>query len=88
MASSVYSRALQKAAELMGSHQKLSRYLQVPAADLQSWILDKGTPPVAIFLRVIDFILDETPQPADSDPGDPPAPRDAAGPGDTSSTCY
>lgn len=88
MASSVYSRALQKAAELMGSYQKLSRYLQVPAADLQAWIDDKATPPVAIFLKVIDFILDETPPPAESDAGDPPAPRDAAPSGDAPATRY
>jgi hypothetical protein len=88
VASSVYSRALQKAGELMGSYQKLSRYLQVPAADLQRWIDDKATPPVAIFLKVIDFILDETPPPAESDAGDPPAPRDAAPDGASPVTRY
>ncbi|HWA36765.1 MAG TPA: hypothetical protein VG873_02785 [Burkholderiales bacterium] len=88
MGSSVYSRALQKAAELMGSYQKLSRYLQVPAADLQRWIDDKAIPPVAVFLKVIDFILDESPPPAESDAGEPPAPRDAAPSGDASSTRY
>jgi hypothetical protein len=88
VASGVYSRALQKAAEIMGSYQKLSRYLQVPAAELQSWIDGKSVPPVAVFLRAVDFILDETPPPAGSEPGDAPAPRDAAGHADSSSTRY
>jgi hypothetical protein len=86
--SSVYSRALRKAGELMGSYQKLCRYLQVPAADLQSWIDDKAVPPVAVFLRAVDYILDETPPPAESDAGDAPAPRDAGAAADSPSTRY
>ncbi len=78
MAASVYSRALQKAAELAGSYEKLARVLQVPRADLERWIADQALPPVPIFLRVVDYILDETPPPAESEPGDPPAPRDGA----------
>lgn len=88
MAQSVYSRALRKAAEMMGSYQKLCRYLQVPAADLQSWIDDKAVPPVAVFLRAIDYILDETPPPAGSEPSDAPAPRDSASYGDAPATRY
>lgn len=89
MASSVYSRALQKAAELMGSYDKLARHLLVPASDLQRWIDGKGTPPTAIFLKVVDYILDETRPPnGDSEPADPPAPHDAAPAGDASATRY
>lgn len=88
MARSVYSRALRKAAEMMGSYQKLCRYLQVPAADLQSWIDDKAVPPVAVFLRAIDYILDETPPPTGSEPSDAPAPRDSASCGDAPATRY
>ncbi len=88
MSASVYSRALRKAGEIMGSYQKLARHLKVTADDLQSWIDGKAVPPVPVFLRVIDFILDETPPPAQSDEGDAPAPRDAAGPPDATSTRY
>ncbi len=88
MATSVYSRALRKAGELMGSYQKLSRFLQVPSDELQKWIDDKAVPPVAIFLRVVDYILDETPPPAESDAAAPPAPRDGAPGGDAPTTRY
>jgi hypothetical protein len=87
--SSVYSRALQKAAELMGSYDKLSRYLLVPSSDLQRWIDGKAVPPTAIFLRVVDYILDETQPPSgESEPGDAPAPHDAAASGEPSATRY
>lgn len=78
MATSIYSRALQKAAELLGGRARLCRHLQVPSEVLQEWIEDKAVPPQMIFLRAVDVILDET-APPDSDPGDAPAPREAAG---------
>jgi len=37
---------------------------------------------------VVDFILDESPPPAESGPADPPAPRDAASSGDAPATRY
>lgn len=79
MAASVYSRALQKAAELAGGRDRLSRLLQVPKPDLDRWIADEAKPPREIFLRVIDLILDETAPADESGPQDPPPPRDAAG---------
>ena len=63
MASSVYSRTLQQAAELIGGRAKLCRYLRVPMAELQRWIDDKAAPPIGIFLRAVDFIIDSTPAP-------------------------
>ena len=78
MAASVYSRILRKAAELIGGYGKLCRYLQVPPDKLQQWIEDKAVPPTGIFLRAVDFVLDETPAPPGSDAGEPPAPRDCA----------
>jgi hypothetical protein len=87
MPSSVYSKALQKSAELAGGRAKLCRQLRVPMADLERWIADKAVPPIAIFLRAVDLIIAQTPPPrGDPDPGDPPAPRDAAG--DASGTRY
>lgn len=86
MAATVYSRALKLAAELVGGQDKLGRHLRVPSADLQKWIDDKKVPPVGIFLRVVDLIIAETPPPAESSPGDPPAPRDCAPAGDPPAT--
>lgn len=89
MAASVYSRTLQKAAELVGGRAKLCRHLRVPAADLDKWIADKAAPPIGVFLRAVDLIIEETPPPAESSgPGDPPAPRDcAAAPGSSETRC-
>jgi hypothetical protein len=88
VASSVYSRTLQKAAELVGGHAKLCRRLHVPMDELQKWIDDRAVPPIAIFLRAVDLVIDETAPPADSGPGEPPAPRDCAASGDPSATRY
>jgi hypothetical protein len=88
LAASVYSRTLQKAAELLGGRAKLCRHLRVPSEDLQKWIDDKAVPPQGIFLRAVDVIIDETPAPAESDPGDPPSPRDCSSSEDSSATRY
>jgi hypothetical protein len=66
---SVYSRALAKAAELLGGRP-----------DIEKWIGDDGKPPREIFLRVVDIILDETSAPGSDDTAEPPPGRDAAGP--------
>jgi hypothetical protein len=87
VASSVYSRTLLKAAELIGGGAKLARHLRVPEAELQKWMEDKGKPPVTIFLRAVDLVIDETPAPPPSDPAEPPAARDCAG-GDSPATRY
>lgn len=85
MPNNVYSRTLQKAAELAGGQKKLARYLRVPTGDLEKWIGGTGTPPIATFLRAVDFVLDETsPSSGASEPNDPPAPRDCASFGDSS----
>ena len=86
MAASIISRTLQKAAELLGGRANLCKYLRVPSAELNRWIADEAEPPTGIFLRAVDLILDETPPPAESEPGDPPSPRDASSSGDYSST--
>jgi hypothetical protein len=79
MAASVYSRALQKAAELLGGRDKLSKILQVPAADIDKWIADQAKPPREIFLRIVDLILDETRPAGNAGERDTPPERDAAG---------
>ncbi len=76
MASGIYSRALQRAAELLGGRDKLAAYLGVGTAEVQKWIA--GTrPPQAVFLRVVDFIIDET-SPPPSEAGEPPPRNDCS----------
>jgi hypothetical protein len=79
MAGSVYSRTLSKAAELIGGPAKLCRHLRVPADELQKWLEDRAAPPIGVFLRAVDLILEETPAPGGgSEPPEPAAPRDCA----------
>jgi len=79
-AASVYSRALAKAAELLGGRDQLAQMLQVPLVDVERWLADDGKPPREVFLRIVDIILDETsPGSADDEDG-PPHGRDASGP--------
>lgn len=85
MATSIYSRTMQKAAQLAGGEKKLARYLHVPLAELQKWISDAGTPPTATFLKAVDLVLDETSSPAaGSEPAEPPASNDCAAVGGSS----
>jgi hypothetical protein len=79
-AASVYSRALAKAAELLGGRAELARMLQVPIADIERWLADEGKPPRELFLRVVDIILDETGGGGTDDTSEPPRGRDASGP--------
>jgi hypothetical protein len=89
VAASVYSRTLQKAAELIGGQVKLCRHLRVPATELQKWLDDKAVPPIGIFLRAVDLIIEETPPPVESGGSDePPAPRDCSSAEDSSATRY
>ena len=73
MLATVYSRAVRKAAELVGGREKLARALQVPLAEIEKWIADKGKPPREIFLRVVDLIIDDAGVADASGPADAPA---------------
>lgn len=73
---SVYSRAVRKAAEMAGGREELARTLRVPVADIEKWILGERRPPREVFLRVVDFLIEDS---AAASPGEPPAGRDAAG---------
>lgn len=79
MVASVYARAVQKAADLVGGRAKLARLLHVPAAEIDKWIADQAKPTREVFLRVVDLILDESGPAGDADPGEPPPSREAAG---------
>jgi hypothetical protein len=75
----VYSRALLRAAELVGGRDKLANTLRVPKSEIDKWIAGDTKPTRDVFLRVVDLILDETGAAGDpSDTPDPP-PHDAAG---------
>ena len=78
VAPSVYSRAVRKAAELLGGREKLSRTLQVPLAEIEKWLADKGKPPREIFLRVVDLIIDDNGVPDASGPDYAPPAKDCA----------
>lgn len=80
MTASIYSRALMKAADLLGGRAELARALQVPLADIDHWIAGDSKPPRETFLRVVDIILDETGGGGADDTSGPPHGRDAAGP--------
>ena len=60
MASKVYSRTFQKAAELAGGSRNLANQLRVPLADLEKWITGLATPPLPTFLKAIDLVLDDS----------------------------
>ena len=80
MVDPVYSKTFSKAAELLGGEKALARELRVPVGDLDKWIAGSAKPPLSIFLRVIDLVLDETsPQGGLSEAPDSGAPRDCAG---------
>jgi hypothetical protein len=69
MATKVMSRTFQKAAELAGGPKPLARRLRVPLAELQKWIAGDGQPPMAIFLKAVDLVLEEGPDGSAGRPG-------------------
>lgn len=54
----VVSRALLKAAELIGGLTALQVYLDVDRARLFGWIVGKGTPPEDTFVRVVEILIE------------------------------
>ena len=79
MAASVYSRAIRKAADLLGGRDRLAKVLLVPVEDIDTWIADKAKPPREVFLRVVDIVLDEGGAAGTSEPAEPPPARDCVG---------
>ena len=77
VSTSVYSRAVRKAAEMVGGRERLARTLQVPLSEIEKWILGEKKPPRELFLRVVDLIVEDSA--AAGDAGDPPTGKDAAG---------
>ena len=52
-----------RASELAGGVQALSQRLRIPVVDLMRWIQGEAKPPRGIFLRVVDFIIEEGKKP-------------------------
>ena len=65
MAGELYSRALQRAAQLVGGKARLRELLHVSMRDLERWIAGAEPPPQGVFLRAVD-IISESPSPASS----------------------
>ena len=75
----MYSRALLRAAELVGGREKLANVLRVPMGELDKWIGGEAKPPRELFLRVVDLILDETAVAGSASERQDPPRHDAAG---------
>jgi hypothetical protein len=57
---SVHSRAVRKAAELIGGRQELADRLNLARPDIDAWIADDRRPTLAELLRIVEVILDES----------------------------
>ena len=54
-----YKAAVARAAKLAGGVRALSQHLRVPVVDLMRWIQGEAKPSRGMFLRLVDFILEE-----------------------------
>ena len=70
----VESRAVRKAAELIGGRKALAERLGASVDDIEKWIGGGGRVPREMLLRVVDLILDELQAPGESSGGPPEAP--------------
>jgi hypothetical protein len=64
MAGSVHTRALQRAAEILGGEEKLRERLGVSARSLKEWMAGQGMPPTDVFLKAVDVICADISSPA------------------------
>lgn len=51
--------AVKQAADLLGGPARLRESLKASSADVAAWLAGTKEPPQAIFLRVVEIILDE-----------------------------
>jgi hypothetical protein len=58
MRRTVYSRALERAAEILGGAEELRSFLSVRKSVLGLWMSGYGTPPDDVFLRVVDLLAE------------------------------
>jgi hypothetical protein len=57
----IYSRALKRAAEILGGEGALCEVLKVPTYRLYAWLSGHETPPMGIFLKAVDVISSTSP---------------------------
>jgi hypothetical protein len=56
--STLYAKALQRAQTLLGGPWQLQMFLRVPSSELAAWMSGESDPPLPVFLRVVDLLLD------------------------------
>ena len=75
----VQSRAVRKAAELLGGQKILAERLGAKVEDVEKWAAGTRRTPRDVFLRVVDLILDELASASDSsDPAEPQSSQSSA----------
>ena len=55
--STIESRTLQRAVEILGGRLKLAKRLQAPLLELDRWLAGEERPPHIFFLRAVDVVL-------------------------------
>ena len=58
-----YKATVARAAKLAGGVQALSQRLRVPVVELMRWIQGEARPSRGMFLRLVDFIVEEGKKP-------------------------
>jgi hypothetical protein len=58
-----YKATVARAAKLAGGVQALSQRLRVPVVELMRWIQGEARPSKGMFLRLVDFIVEEGKKP-------------------------
>jgi hypothetical protein len=51
-------RTLRRAAEILGGHPQLRKYLNVSAICLAAWMTGVDPAPTDVFLRAVDLVVD------------------------------
>jgi hypothetical protein len=67
-----------RAAVLAGGVRALSRRLRVPVVELMRWIQGEAKPSKGMFLRIVDFIVEQEKKAALPPPRSEPKPRKPA----------
>jgi hypothetical protein len=58
MPQSLQTRALKKAARILGGEPGLTAFLQVPSQELSRWMRGEDAVPECIVLRLVDFLAE------------------------------
>jgi hypothetical protein len=73
-----YKAAVARAAKLAGGVRALSQRMRVPIVDLMRWIQGEAKPSRGMFLKLVDFILEEEKKAQLPPPRNEPKPRKPA----------